>query len=141
MSAIGTRRRGAQARADLPMNAEINVTSLVDVAFTLLVIFMITAPIMQGGLEVDLPEVAAPPIETPSDPLIITIAEDGTVFVAETEIPRAALRESLSALVGSGDRVVIRADSDSRTGLLVAVIGAVGAAGGRSAIATEPPAS
>jgi len=123
------------------MNAEINVTALVDVAFTLLVIFMITAPIMQGGIEVNLPEVAAPPIETPSDPLIITIAEDGTVFVGETEIPRAALRESLSALVDGGDRVVIRADSGSRTGLLVEVIGAVGAAGGRPAIATEPPPS
>ncbi len=132
-------RHRRTSRPDLPLTAEINVTSLVDVAFTLLVIFIITAPILQGGIEVDLPEVAAPPVETPSDPLIVTITEEGVVYVGETAIPRAALRESLGALVSSGDRVVIRADSGSRTGLLVEVIGAVEAAGGRSAIATVPP--
>ena len=47
MSSLGRRRRGASAtRSDLPLNAEINVTSLVDVAFTLLIIFIITAPIL-----------------------------------------------------------------------------------------------
>lgn len=132
-------RRARNLRADLPLIADINVTSLVDVAFTLLVIFVITAPVLQGGIDVDIPEAAAQPIEAQGDPLIVTITEEGTVYVSETAIARAALQESLGALVNRGDRVIIRADSGSRTGLLVEVIAAVEAADGRSAIATVPP--
>ena len=52
MASLGSGRRGGgRGRADLPLNANINVTSLVDVAFTLLVIFIITAPILQGGVD------------------------------------------------------------------------------------------
>ena len=57
MSSMGRQRGGGvrKSRVDLPLNAEINVTSLVDVAFTLLIIFIITAPILQGGIEVAVP--------------------------------------------------------------------------------------
>ena len=62
---------GLRGHGELPLNADINVTSLVDVAFVLLIIFMITAPIMQGGVDVRLPRAEARPIE-PKSGLVVT---------------------------------------------------------------------
>ena len=64
---------------DLPLMADINVTSLVDVAFTILLIFMIAAPALQGGIEVDVPEADIRPIEIQDQPLIISVRPDGTI--------------------------------------------------------------
>lgn len=69
----------------LPIRAEITVTSLVDVAFTLLIIFMITAPILQGGVEIAVPRAPAAPLQTPEG-VVISIDEDGTVFLDDTEV-------------------------------------------------------
>jgi biopolymer transport protein ExbD/biopolymer transport protein TolR len=80
----GRRRRG------LPVSAEINMTSLVDVAFTLLVIFIITAPVLQGGVEVRLPRAASAPI-TSDDRVIVTIMRDGSIVVGE--IPVTSLED------------------------------------------------
>ena len=74
-----------QRRNRLPVTADINVTSLVDVAFTLLVIFIITAPILQGGVEVELPRVQAGPI-TQSEGVVVTIGEDGAIFLDEAQM-------------------------------------------------------
>jgi len=57
---------GLNSQGDMPLNADVNVTSLVDVAFVLLIIFMIAAPIMQGGVDVELPKVAARPLNSKS---------------------------------------------------------------------------
>lgn len=65
--------------------ASINVTSLVDVAFTLLIIFIITAPILQGGVEVELPRAESAPI-TSSDGVIVTVARDGNIYVGDVEV-------------------------------------------------------
>ena len=67
----GSRR--LEGRQDLPLNAEINVTSLVDVAFTLLVIFIITAPILQGGVEVSVPRADVEALTTDDQPFIVAI--------------------------------------------------------------------
>ena len=82
-------------RGGLPISAEINVTSLVDVAFTLLVIFIITAPILQGGVEVELPQAEAGPI-TQAEGVVVTIAEDGQIFLDDT--PMASREEFLEFL-------------------------------------------
>ncbi len=81
-----------QSRGNLPISAEINVTSLVDVAFTLLVIFIITAPILQGGMEVELPRAEAGPI-TQSEGVVVTMAEDGAIYL--DEVPMASREEFL----------------------------------------------
>ena len=83
---LGTRRRMRGGRADLPLNAEISVTSLVDVAFTLLVIFIITAPIMQGGIEVSIPEADVQPLTSQDEPFFITVTADGTIYMEETVV-------------------------------------------------------
>ena len=71
-------------RRSINVDAEVRLTNLIDVAFVLLIIFMITAPILQGGVDVKLPEADAVPIES-NDALIISIKEDGTIVVNETE--------------------------------------------------------
>lgn len=86
-------------RQDLPVKAEINVTSLVDVAFTLLVIFIITAPMLQGGVEIQVPEADVSLISSENEPLFVTIEQDGQVFLAETAVPMDDLRTALPQML------------------------------------------
>ena len=114
MSSLGTRRRGGRrSRGDLPLNAEINVTALVDVAFTLLVIFMITAPIMQGGIEVSIPRADVQPLTSEDAPFFITVKRDGQIFMEESPVTIEQLEAGLPQLLAAGaiERIFIRADS------------------------------
>jgi len=114
MASLGTHRRGGgRGRADLPLNAEINVTSLVDVAFTLLVIFIITAPILQGGIEVSIPRADVQPLTSRESPFFITVKRDGQVYMEDTPVSLEDLEAGLPQLLAAGsvERVFIRADS------------------------------
>ena len=113
MSALGSRRRSGRNRSDLPINADINVTSLVDVAFTLLVIFIITAPILQGGIEVSIPRADVQPLTAQESPFFITIMRDGSIFMEESPVTLADLEGALPQILSTGqiERVFIRADS------------------------------
>lgn len=79
----GRRRRGGRGLVGL--TADINVTSLMDIAFVLLIIFMITAPMLQGGVDVQLPKAVAKPLST-KDGLIISVNRAGRVFVDKDEM-------------------------------------------------------
>lgn len=107
------RKGGRGTRGDLPVNADINVTSLVDVAFTLLVIFIITAPILQGGIEVSIPRADVRPITTQEAPFFITVMRDGRIFMEESEVTLDELETTLPQLMelGTVERIYIRADS------------------------------
>ena len=113
MSVGGAGRRNGRARNDLPINAEINVTSLVDVAFTLLVIFIITAPILQGGIEVAIPRADVQPLSSEESPFFISIMADGRILMEETAVTLEELEVGLPQLLAGGavERVFIRADS------------------------------
>jgi biopolymer transport protein TolR len=113
MSSLGLHRRGRGAHTDFPLNAEIDVTSLVDVAFILLIIFIITAPIMQGGIEVAIPRADVQPLTSQDSPFFVTIERDGRIFMEETEVTLEALEAGLAQLVAAGsvERVYVRADS------------------------------
>jgi biopolymer transport protein ExbD len=115
MSSPGLGRSGGRGRGrgDLPVNAEINVTSLVDVAFTLLVIFIITAPILQGGIEVSIPRADVQPLTAQESPFFITVMRDGTIYMEETPVTLQDLESGLPQLLSTGsvERVFIRADS------------------------------
>ena len=113
------------------------MTSLVDVAFTLLVIFIITAPALQGGMEVNLPDANAAALEV-ADPLVITLTRLGEVIVGETSVPLDALEESIRRLLAEGQQAIVRADENVSTGATVRVLAAVQAAGGKASLATEP---
>jgi biopolymer transport protein ExbD/biopolymer transport protein TolR len=120
------RRRGGRAA----LNADINVTSLVDVAFVLLIIFMITAPMMQGGVEVRLPAADARPLESHQG-LFVTVDRRGRVFVDEAAFSYADFRDGFRALVArkhpSG--IYLRADRGVPYGDVVRVLAVIRTSG------------
>jgi biopolymer transport protein TolR len=137
--AVG-RRKSARVRADLPMNAEIDVTSLVDVAFTLLIIFIITAPILQGGIEVAVPRANVQALTDLDAPFMITLTADGRIFMEETEVSLAELETSLPQLVAAGsiERVYIRGDSLSTYGTAIQVLAITSNSGVPASLVAEP---
>jgi len=81
------------------LNAEINVTPLVDVMLVLLIIFMITAPMMNTGVDIDLPQVTAKEVKDPEGKLILSIGIDKRIIISNTNIPWSELPEKLKALI------------------------------------------
>jgi biopolymer transport protein TolR len=121
----GGRRR--ISRQDLPIRADINVTSLVDVAFTLLVIFIITAPMLQGGVEVDVPEADVAPLTHQDEPFYVTVDREGRVFIGETEVTADEFVTSFPQLLraAQAEMVYIQADSLAHYGRVLDVIATV----------------
>jgi biopolymer transport protein ExbD/biopolymer transport protein TolR len=117
-------RRGDGGVGGLPVRAEINVTSLVDVAFTLLVIFMITAPILQGGVEVTVPQAPAAPLQV-SEGIVVTIDREGTIYVDDTAVSRDEFAAAIKPLVErrGGETVYVKGDTDVPYGSVLWVIG------------------
>ncbi len=121
---------GLRGHGELPLTADINVTSLVDVAFVLLIIFMITAPIMQGGVDVQLPRAEARPIQ-PKEGLVVSIDRQGRIFMDETALSFDDFRAAFGAIVSSRrpEGVYLRADSRVDYGLVVRVLALMRASG------------
>lgn len=117
-------------RSRMVLNAEINVVSLIDVMMLLMVIFMITAPIMQGGIDVALPKAAARPLETKSG-LVVTVDRTGRVHVDETVLTFAEFRTTFKALASARgkDGVYLRADEGVPYGSVVRVLAVMRASG------------
>ena len=138
-----SRSRGR--REDL--RAEINVTSLVDVAFTLLVIFIITAPILQGGIEVGVPRADVAPLTADEEPLIVVVRANKEIVISETVVPYEDFEGVLSQAVTARNvgQIYIRGDSLAYYGDMVRVFAKVQdlarREGIRFAIVAEPDAS
>jgi biopolymer transport protein ExbD len=117
IKASGTRR------GSLPVTADINVTSLVDVAFVLLIIFMIAAPMMQGGVDVQLPRATARPLSA-REGLVVTVDRAGRVFVDDNAMTLDQFRASFRAIVArrrpSG--IYLRGDRGAAYGDVVRVL-------------------
>ncbi len=122
----------------MPM-AEINVTPLVDVVLVLLIIFMVTAPFLQGGLEIDLPKVATRGLDV-REGLIISVRADGTIGVGNKVVPSARLEDALAG-AGAGRRpVYLKADRAVPYGTIVELIARMRRAGVASlGLVTQPP--
>jgi biopolymer transport protein ExbD len=116
---------------DLQPLAEINVTSMVDVAFTLLIIFIITAPILQGGIEVAVPETEVTALTAADNTLIVTVDRDGMVYMGETPMDRTEFAQSFDQIVSAGavEEVWIKGDSLAFWGAGVDVISTVARSG------------
>lgn len=120
----------------------INVTSLIDVVFLLLIFFVVTSTFLeQPGLDLTLPEAgSAEPAERQDVTLGVT--SDGTIYLGDSAVDRAGLREAIEAALeqASSDRVVLQADARVSHGLVVEVMDAARLAGARGlVVATEPP--
>ena len=131
-------RQGGGAHRPL---AEINVTPFVDVMLVLLIIFMVTAPMMQQGIDVDLPNTTTQNIRVDDPPLVLTIKKDGTVLLANTVVPAAELEEKLKAVLEGreSDDIFLRADKEAPYGAVVKVMAAARAGGAKAlGVVTEP---
>ena len=121
---------GLRGHGELPLSADINVTSLVDVAFVLLIIFMITAPIMQGGVDVQLPRAEARPIPA-KEGMVVSVDREGRIFIDQTRVSYADFRMTFSALVQSRKpkSVYLRADRRVAYGEVVKVLAIIRTSG------------
>jgi biopolymer transport protein TolR len=127
-------------RRELALNAEINVVNLIDVMLLLLVIFMIAAPMMQGGVDVALPKAEAKPLE-PKSGLVVSVDRSGAVYVDETKMTLGEFRSSFRALAGSRAHagVYLRGDASVPYGVVTHVLAIMRAAGvGDIGLVTEP---
>jgi biopolymer transport protein TolR len=111
--------------------SEINVTPFVDVMLVLLIIFMVTAPMMIQGLNVDLPEATAKPLDSEKEHLVITINKDQQVYINDLEVTVEFLSEKLlKILQGRSDRdVYLKADKNIPYGIVVQVMAEIKGAG------------
>lgn len=110
--------------------AEVNMTPMVDAMMVILIIFMLTAPMMQGGIEVQLPKAQARQVDVESG-IVITITIEGRIFVNELEVSLGEVEQTLSRIKQYGRErpVFVKADKDLSYGLVLEVISYVKRAG------------
>ena len=111
--------------------SQINVTPLVDVMLVLLVIFMVTAPIIQQGVQVNLPQARAGAIPGTEELLVVTIAKNGKVYLNDNPMSLGELGDKLRAIrkLQRDKQVYLRADQDVRYGLVMKTIAEIKQAG------------
>jgi biopolymer transport protein TolR len=111
--------------------ADINVTPMVDVMLVLLIIFMVTAPMLTAGVSVDLPQANAKPLPGNDEPLSVSIASNGKVYVQKTEVPLKDIQTKLKAITGEkvDTRIFVRGDKSVDYGRIMQVVGEVNSAG------------
>lgn len=122
--------------------SEINVTPFVDVMLVLLIIFMVTAPMMTQGIDVKVPQSAAPAIPSEEERLVVTVTQDRKVYINEHLVEMASMGPKLAAMHENlqGQRgVFLRADEDLPYGFVVEVMGLIRQAGiEQIGMVTEP---
>lgn len=127
-------------RGGFDLNADINVVSLIDVMMLLMVIFMITAPMMQGGVDIALPRAESRPL-TAKNGLVVSIDRSGGIYVDENRLSFAEFRASFKALASQRGRggIYLRADQGVPYGVVVRVLAVMRGAGvGDVGLVTEP---
>ena len=134
----GLRRRNNPNKA----MAEINVTPLVDVMLVLLIIFMVTAPMLSMGIDVNLPRVKSKSVDVTEEKLVLTINEAKEIYLNKTKMPLSELNFKLEAIfVSRIDReVFLRADKNVPYGFVVEVMSEIRKAGvDKLGMITDPP--
>lgn len=94
---------------------EINVTPLVDVMLVLLIIFMVTAPLLTQGVNIDLPKAESPPLTQNIEPLVVSIRADGRIFLQRQEVQMAQLAPRLKAIRQQKPKVPVYIRGDAKT--------------------------
>ena len=128
-------------RSEKEPMSEINVTPFVDVMLVLLIIFMVTAPLLTVGVQVDLPETSADTLPEESEPLTLTINSKGEVFIQETKIEFNNLIKKILAVSNNrtDTRIYVRGDKNINYGRVLEVMGTLSGAGfSKVALISEP---
>ena len=123
--------------------AEINVTPLVDVMLVLLVIFMVTAPMMQQGVQVNLPKADTKAMTPVEESVVVTVDKSGKIFINKDQVPTGDLRNRLSTMFVSRAKkeVFLKADAGVPYGEVVKAMAEIKGAGiERLGMVTEPSA-
>ena len=121
--------------------SDINVTPLVDVMLVLLIIFMVTAPMMMQGVEVNLPKTTTKSIKSPEDPLILTVTKKGELFIEKNSLTLETIEPKLKSILKyrRDKQVLLKADKDIPYGFVIQVISRVKRAGiDKLGMITEP---
>lgn len=121
--------------------AEINVTPLVDVMLVLLIIFMVTAPMMTQGLEVDLPQTTDKALRQEEEPLVVTLDKEGEIYLGKVKVPRSLLNQQLGAMTDEEKKrpIYLRADRSVAYGDVVSLMDVIKNAGfGKLGMITQP---
>jgi biopolymer transport protein TolR len=126
----GRRRRGRRGGGAKPMS-EINVTPMVDVMLVLLIIFMVAAPLMTVGVPIDLPQTAAKPMNTDQKPVVVSVTNEGAIFLGDDPVQLGDLPQRLSeqGVDPAATRVNVRGDLAANYGSVMQVMGALSGAG------------
>lgn len=113
------------------MMAEINVTPLVDVMLVLLIIFMVTAPMMTQGLEINLPETTTKELRQQEEPLMISLDKDGVIKLGNVSVSPELLWDQLNAMDDEEKKnpIYLRADKDVAYGRVVVLMAEIKRAG------------
>ncbi|MEA3466798.1 MAG: protein TolR [Thermodesulfobacteriota bacterium] len=111
--------------------SEINVTPMVDVMLVLLIIFMVTAPMMTQGLEVDLPETTAKSLRQEEEPVIISLDKDGKIMLGKIEVSQAMFRQQLEKQHGKNTEqpIFLKADKNVAYGIVASLMADIKDAG------------
>ena len=123
-------KRPTGGRRHRPMG-EINVTPFVDVMLVLLIVFMVTAPLLTVGVEVDLPKTKAGAINADAAPLVVSIKSDGSLYLQETVVEPEVLIPRLKAISNANPdvRIFVRGDRAVSYGEVLSVMGRIQSAG------------
>ncbi|MBE0693818.1 MAG: protein TolR [Aquamicrobium sp.] len=126
----GHRRRGRHHA----LVSEINVTPFVDVMLVLLIIFMVAAPLLTVGVPIDLPETQARALNSETQPITVSINEQGQIYLQETEIGIDEVVPKLEAIASTGydERIYVRGDRTADYGTVMRVMARISAAGYRN---------
>ena len=135
--AITINGSGNRSRRGGAALSEINVTPFVDVVLVLLIIFMLTANVMNFGIEVDVPKVRAVK-ETAQELPTVTLTKDGTVYLNEKPTPMDDLGKAILQRFGKSKAVYVRADKDTIFDPIAQVLSTLGQAGFQVNVVTQP---
>lgn len=119
------------SRSNRALVSDINITPFVDVMLVLLVVFMVTAPMMISGINVNLPTTNSAAMAGDDEPLTITVTNKGIVYIQDIEIKLIDLTTKLEAITNAkkDSRILVRGDKDVGYGTVIGVIGAINQAG------------
>ncbi|EKF18892.1 protein TolR [Nitratireductor pacificus] len=128
------RRRGRRGGRGGGVISEINVTPFVDVMLVLLIIFMVAAPLLTVGVPIDLPETQANALNSETQPITVSVNDQGQVYLQETEVPLNEVVAKLQAIARSGyeERIYVRGDRSADYGTVMQVMARISAAGYRN---------